>query len=48
MKSFLENDSKPKDWPVNNRDIKLEYVYRVVEQYRDTLNYKIERFYWQY
>lgn len=40
MKSFLESDSKPKDWPVNNREAKLEYVYRVVELYRDAPNYK--------
>lgn len=40
MKSFLESDSKPKDWPVNNREAKLEYVYRAVEQYKDASNYR--------
>lgn len=40
MKSFLESDSKPVDWPVNNREAKLEYVYRAVERFRDNPNYK--------
>lgn len=40
MKSFLDSSNKPKDWPINNREAKLEYVYRAVEQFRDVPNYK--------
>lgn len=40
MKSFLESDNKPVDWPVNNREAKLEYVFRAVERFRDEPTYK--------
>ncbi len=40
IKTFLESNNKPKDWPVNNREAKLEYVYRAVEKFKDNPNYK--------
>ena len=40
MKSFLESKSKPEDWPINNREAKLEYIYRAVERFKDEPNYK--------
>ena len=40
MGSFLDSENKPKDWPVNAREAKLEAVYRTVEQYKDNPSYK--------
>lgn len=40
MKSSLDGNSKPKDWPVNNREAKLEYVYRAAENFRNDPNYR--------
>ena len=40
MTSFLDSESKPKDWPVNDREIKLETVFKAVEKFRDEPSYK--------
>ena len=40
MTSFLDSKSKPKDWPVNDREIKLETVFKAVEKFRDEPSYK--------
>ncbi len=39
MDSFLDSENKPKDWPVNAREAKLEAVYRTVTQYKNNPNY---------
>lgn len=40
MVSFLESEAKPEDWPVNDKEAKLEAVFKAVEKFRGEPSYK--------
>lgn len=40
MKSFLEASNKPKDWPVNDREVLLENIYNALERYGDNPSFR--------
>ena len=37
---FKESEAKPGDWPVNDKEAKLEAVFKAVEKFRDEPSYK--------
>lgn len=37
---FLEFSEKPDDWPANNREIKLDAIYSMLQKFKDEPNYK--------
>ena len=38
--NFLESESKPKDWPVNSRELKLENIYRALVEFKKNPGYR--------
>lgn len=40
MTSFLDSESKPRDWPINDKEAKLEAVFMAVEKFKNDPSYK--------
>ncbi len=40
MESFLDASNKPKDWPVNDRELLLERIYRALVAYEDSPGFR--------
>ena len=45
MVSFLESEAKPEDWPVNDKEAKLEAVFKAVEKFRDKIYLRLHKMY---